>query len=161
VNQSSHLVISEIITPHAIELNLPGNSREEVLKKMVQNLPQMSENLECQELLYKALIEREKLHSTGVGDGIALPHSRNVIVGLVDRPCILFARHKKGIPFGAVDGKPAHLFFLLLSPTVTQHLAVLAKISRIVRQPRLRDQLMVVERPEQALDAIREAEKFL
>jgi len=44
---------------------------------------------------------------------------------------------------------------------VTQHLAVLAKISRIVRQPRLRDQLMVVERPEQALDAIREAEKFL
>ena len=108
--------------------------------------------------LLRALHEREQLHSTGIGDGIALPHARNALVGLVDQPIIIFGRHNPGIPYGAIDGKPAQLFFLLIAPTVTQHLGMLARISRVLNNPRLRQSLLNADRPERALELIKEAE---
>jgi mannitol/fructose-specific phosphotransferase system IIA component (Ntr-type) len=111
--------------------------------------------------LLRALHEREQLHSTGIGDGVALPHARNALVGLVDKPVIVFGRHAKGIPYGAIDGKPAQLFFLLIAPTVTEHLGVLARVSRVLRDAKLRQVLLTVDKPEKALALIREAETNL
>jgi mannitol/fructose-specific phosphotransferase system IIA component (Ntr-type) len=111
--------------------------------------------------LIRALHEREQLYSTGIGDGIALPHARNALVGLVDKPVIVFGRHTPGIPYGAVDGLPARLFFLLVAPTVTQHLAVLARVSRLLREPTVRQQLLQADTPKKALTVIREGEALL
>jgi mannitol/fructose-specific phosphotransferase system IIA component (Ntr-type) len=104
------------------------------------------------------LHEREELHSTGIGDGVALPHARNALIGLVDHPIIVFGRHPQGIPYGAIDGMPARLFFLLVAPTVTQHLAVLARISRLLRDPRVRQELLTADSAKKVLALIREAE---
>ena len=105
-----------------------------------------------------ALREREELHSTGIGDGVALPHARNALVGLVDHPIIVFGRHPQGIPYGAIDGMPARLFFLLVAPTVTQHLAVLARVSRLLRDPKIRQGLLAASSAENVLAIIRDAE---
>ena len=108
--------------------------------------------------LLRALREREQLHSTGIGDGIALPHARNALVGLVDHPILVFGRHAQGIPYGAIDAIPARLFFLLVAPTVTQHLSILARLSRVLRDPKLRQGLQTAERPEKVLQLLRGAE---
>ena len=71
---------------------------------------------------------------------------------------MVFGRHARGIPFDAIDGVPARLFFLLLAPTVTQHLAILARLSRILRDPTLRQDLLAAASAEQVIALIREAE---
>ncbi|HSU55042.1 MAG TPA: PTS sugar transporter subunit IIA [Candidatus Dormibacteraeota bacterium] len=152
------LTLSRLLSPAGINLNLASNDRETVLGELVGQIPELANQPEARLTLLRALHEREQLHSTGIGDGIALPHARNALVGLVDHPLIIFARHSKGIPYGSIDDVPARLFFLLIAPTVTQHLAILARLSRLLRDPKLRQTLLTVDQPQKAMDAIRQAE---
>lgn len=150
--------LSELLSPAAIKLSLSGRDREGVLQELVNLIPKIEEQPMMRDTLLRALHEREQLHSTGIGDGVALPHARNALIGLVDKPVIVFGRHAKGIPYGAIDGKPAQLFFLIVAPTVTQHLGILARISRVLSNLKLRQALLTVERPDKALALIRDAE---
>jgi len=152
------LRLADLIKPARVKLNLTGGNRDEVLQELVDMIPEAQENPAARDKLLKALHEREQLHSTGIGDGVALPHARNALVGLVDKPVIVFGRHATGIPYGAVDGQPAQLFFLIVAPSVTQHLAVLARISRVLREPRLRQNLLSAPTVNQVITAIAEAE---
>jgi len=155
------VVLSELLSVPTINLSLMARDRDGVLEELVGLIPAIEENPVMRSTLLRALHEREQLHSTGIGDGVALPHARNALVGLVDKPIIIFGRHAKGVPYGSIDGKPAQLFFLLIAPTVTQHLAILARISRVLRDVKLRQSLLAVDKPEKALAAIREAEAKL
>ena len=149
------------MTIASIELNLRGAQRDEVLRELVDKIPAIVQRPESRQTLLRALQEREQLCSTGIGDGIALPHARNALVGLVDQTVIVFGRHPAGIPFGAIDDVPARLFFLLVAPTVNQHLQVLARLSRLLRDPKLRQNLLRAERPDKVIALIREAEATL
>jgi mannitol/fructose-specific phosphotransferase system IIA component (Ntr-type) len=153
--------LSEFLSPATVQLNLKSADREAVLEELVDCIPEIRDRPEDRQTLLRALHEREQLHSTGIGDGIALPHARNALIGLVDRPVIVFGRSAEGIPFGAIDGAPARLFFLLVAPTVTQHLAVLARISRILRDPKVRQELLKSESSPKAIATIRAAEEIL
>jgi mannitol/fructose-specific phosphotransferase system IIA component (Ntr-type) len=155
------MVLSELISPATINLNLQSADREAVLEELVHQIPALAKEPDARQKLVRALHEREQLHSTGIGDGVALPHARNALVGLVDRPLIVFGRHTQGIPFGAIDGAPARIFFLLVAPTVTEHLAVLARISRLLRDPVLRQNLLSADSAKKVLVLIREAEAKL
>ena len=141
-----------------MNLNLASTDRDAVLNELVNQIPQLAKQPEARKTLLRALQERELLHSTGIGDGIALPHARNALVGLVDEPIVVFARHATGIPYGAIDNIPARLFFLLIAPTVTQHLGILARLSRILRDPKVRQSLLTAERPEKVISVLQEAE---
>ncbi len=152
-------LLSNALAPSTIQLVLKSKNRAEVLRELVSSIPEIADRPDAQQTLVRALEEREQLHSTGIGDGVALPHARNALVGLVDKAIIVFARHPQGIPFGAIDNKPTRLFFLLLAPTVTQHLALLARISRLLRDPKLRQNLLVTETPEKAIALVRDAEE--
>jgi mannitol/fructose-specific phosphotransferase system IIA component (Ntr-type) len=158
---NSSVVISQLLAPANIDLNLRGKDRDEVLDELVKLVPELAGQPEEQAKLLRALHEREQLHSTGIGDGIALPHARNALVGLVEKPIIVFGRHPTGIPYGAIDRIPTRLFFLLIAPTVTQHLAILARISRLLRDPRLRQVLLTAEHSDKVTHAIKEAEAKL
>jgi mannitol/fructose-specific phosphotransferase system IIA component (Ntr-type) len=151
-------VLSELLAPATINLNLKSADRDSVLEELVDQIPQLAAQAEAKRTLLRALHEREQLHSTGIGDGIALPHARNALVGLVDEAIIVFGRHAQGIPYNSIDSVPARLFFLLIAPTVTQHLAILARLSRLLRDPRLRQQLLTADRPEKIISFIRDAE---
>jgi nitrogen PTS system EIIA component len=158
MKNSHSVVLSELLSPATINLDLQSADRDSVLKELVQQIPQLAKEPAGRQTLLRALHEREQLHSTGIGDGVALPHARNALVGLVDDSLMVFGRHPRGIPYDAVDGVPARLFFLLLAPTVTQHLAILARLCRILRDPKLRHDLLAAETADAVIALIREAE---
>jgi mannitol/fructose-specific phosphotransferase system IIA component (Ntr-type) len=155
------IVLSQLLSPTSINLELKSTDREAVLEELVNQVSAIAKQPDARQTLLRALHEREQLHSTGIGDGVALPHARNALVGLVDRPVIVFGRSTQGVPFGAIDGAPSKLFFLLVAPTVTEHLAMLARLSRLLRDPKLLHELLSVNTPNKALALIREAEARL
>ena len=159
--KSTSVVLGELLSPATINLDLRSADRDSVLNELVNQIPQLAEQPDARQTLLRALHEREQLHSTGIGDGVALPHSRNALVGLVDEPIMVFGRHEKGIPYDAIDGIPARLFFLLIAPTVTQHLAILARLGRLLRDPKLRKNLLSADSAEKVVALIREGEAKL
>ena len=154
-------MLNQMLSAATINLNLTSSDSDAVLGELVDQIPELRQEPEERETLLRALREREQLHSTGIGDGIALPHARNALVGLVDHPIIVFGRHPKGIGYNAIDSIPARLFFLLIAPTVTQHLAILARLSRLLRDPKLRKALLTAEKPERVIALMAEAESKL
>lgn len=159
--QTTRLLLSQWISPATIELSMRATQRDEALEELVSKIPEIKAMPEARRTLLRALQERETLCSTGIGDGIALPHSRNALVGLVEKPVIVFGRSAQGIAFGSVDGVPARLFFLLVAPTVSQHLQVLARLSRLLRDLAVRQSLLTAERPERVQTILRDAEANL
>ncbi len=142
-------------------MRLGGNKKDEILDELVRLIPEIADNPEAQGKLLRALKEREQLHSTSIGDGIAIPHARNALIGMVDRPVMIFGRHPAGVNFGGLDNEPTKLFFLIVSPTVTQHLAILARLSRLLRNPMLKRDLLAADKPERVLELLRQAETNL
>ena len=109
-------------------------------------------------LMVDVLMEREKLGSTGIGDGIAIPHGK--LKGL-DNLLLSFGRSREGVDFESIDGKPVHLFFLLMAPesSTGQHLKALAKISRMLKDERFRSELMSARSAEDLFKTISEKDE--
>jgi mannitol/fructose-specific phosphotransferase system IIA component (Ntr-type) len=154
-----HMSIAGLLQPRAISLQLRGTDRDEVLNELVGLVPALQDRSDARQTLLDALKDREEMHSTGIGDGLALPHTRNTLGGLVGEPLIAFGRHEQGVPYGAIDGKPVQLFFLLLTTSVTQHLHVLARMSRLLREPDLHNALMSAPTADALIASMRQAEK--
>jgi nitrogen PTS system EIIA component len=91
--------------------------------------------------IFNVLQQREKLGSTGIGEGVAIPHGK---IGDLEELIVAFGRSKNGVAFDSIDGKPVHLFFLLLAPEncTGQHLKALAKISKMLKVGNFRKKLM-------------------
>lgn len=108
----------------------------------------------------EVLLDREKLGSTGIGDGIAIPHGK--LPGL-DRLVVSFGRSLEGVEFDALDGKPVTIFFLLLAPenSAGKHLKALAKISRMLRDSEFRKDLMAADSDQKLYSLIMEKDKML
>jgi len=87
------------------------------------------------EFLYQVLLAREALGSTGVGDGIAIPHVRNPLILNIDRPAVTICFLKRPIDFQALDGRPVHTLFLLTCPTIRAHLHLLSRLAFVLRDP--------------------------
>jgi PTS system nitrogen regulatory IIA component len=105
--------------------------------------------------LVQILLEREKLGSTGIGDGVAIPHGK---VDSIDRLLASFGRSQKGVDFDSLDGKPTYLFFLLVAPENSAgiHLKALARISRLFKDGRFRHALMMAKDQEEIFRVIQE-----
>ena len=155
------LQLHRLISIESVELSLSGTLRAEVLRQLVNKLPAIKDSVDAQDKLLKALVEREQLHSTGIGDGVALPHARNALVGLVEHPALVFGRHNQGIAYGSIDGQAAKLFILLVAPNVTSHLQILARLSRVLRHSKVREELLIAPRPEKIIQILMEAEHRL
>ena len=122
--------ISDFITPASIFSKLPATSKKQALQELAKRASDISELNE--RVIFDALIERERLGTTGVGNGIAIPHGK--LAGL-DRLHGLFARLDKPIEFESIDEQPVDLIFLLLAPECAgaDHLKALARVSRLLR----------------------------
>lgn len=131
--------IADIIAPDGIILDLKGcHSKRQVLKELSQQAA-ASLGIDQQHLL-DALMERERLGTTGIGHGIAIPHAR---LAEVSRLVGLFARLEQPVDFESLDDRPSDLIFLLLAPDSADadSLKALARISRVLRDPALRQRL--------------------
>jgi PTS system nitrogen regulatory IIA component len=134
------LKIMDILVKDGAILDLASDTKEAVLEEMARSLSAAEPSLNAERLL-GVLLDREGLQSTGIGDGVAIPHGK--IAGL-ERLVASFARSVKGVDFESIDGQPTHLFFLLVVPEHSggQHLKALARISRFFRDAEFRQKLI-------------------
>jgi nitrogen PTS system EIIA component len=125
--------IAELFTPVRFHYSVPGRTFAEVFRAALDmfELPPGADK----ELIYDLLISREKLMTTGIGDGLAIPHLRVPLVANVPRPTLGIFFTAAPIDMGALDGKPVHTLFVLLSLTPKQHLELLARLAFVFRQP--------------------------
>jgi PTS system nitrogen regulatory IIA component len=126
---------------------LKAKSKRAVLAELSEIFTHYHSGIQS-EAMVEVLLDREKLGSTGIGDGIAIPHGK--LKGL-DSLVISFGRSREGIDFDAIDGKPVHIFFLLMAPesSTGQHLKALAKISRMLKDQEFRSGLMSAKNTEE------------
>ncbi len=144
--------VSEILRPDCIRLDADATSRKRVLESASKLLADSDEALSPREV-FDCLIAREKLGSTGLGHGVAIPHGR--IAGL-DKTIGVFLRLPKGVDFDAPDDKPVDLVFALLVPedSTEEHLQVLANIASYFNSERSRDSLRADISPQKAREML-------
>jgi len=144
--------LTELLSPDSIIAELRGGDKPSVLQELASVLVDKSPGLDLTELV-NILLEREQLGSTGIGDGIAIPHGK---VPHLDRLLVSFGRTSRGVPFEAMDDQPVHLLFLLVAPenSAGLHLKALAKISRLLQDSALKKALREAPDRETIFDLI-------
>ncbi len=143
---------SELINKNYIIPEFKGSTKKQVLEELVEALA--SKNVEIDKVvLLNALLEREKLGSTGIGDGVAIPHGK--LNGL-DNIILLFGKSGQGVDFDAIDRKPVCLVFLLVAPADSAglHLKALARLSRMLREKEFKNSLLMAPDAETLLKII-------
>ena len=132
--------ITDILPEELVIPDLKGETKEAVVRELAEHMAAAHPEIDAQRL-EEVLWERERLGSTAIGDGIAIPHGKmpglKTVVGA-------FARHARGVDFQSLDGNPSKLFFLLVAPedSVGQHLKALARVSRLLKDPEFRHRLL-------------------
>lgn len=144
--------ITEMLRQEFVLEELKARNKQDALVELARVFER--ERIEVKpEAMLHVLLERERLGSTGIGEGSAIPHGK--VPGL-DRIVVSFGRSRDGIEFEAVDGKPVHLFFLLMAPenSTGLHLKALARISRMLRDPGFRKDLLGAKKQEELFGII-------
>ena len=147
----------DILDRECIIPELRSRTKKEVLEELTGALLNCKADLD-KEALVEVLLEREQLGSTGIGDGIAIPHGK---VPDLDELIVSFGRSTPGIEFDSMDGRPTHLFFLLIAPenSAGVHLRALAKISRLLKSAHFRQKLLEAGTREELFQVIQEEDK--
>ena len=148
--------LSEIVTAKRVNLDLKSTKKDDVLKELVELLKLSNP---ASETLLKTLRAREELGSTGVGNGIAIPHCRSLVVSKVT---VVVGRSKRGISFKSMDRKRAFLFFLIVAPPVGDpgdYLIALGKVAQAARLMAKDKRIKKVDAPKAFIELIEELEK--
>jgi PTS system nitrogen regulatory IIA component len=135
--------ITEILSADVVVPEVGGTTKPQVLRELARPLANKYRDLDLA-TISAVLAERERLGSTAIGDGIAIPHGKmpgvRQILGT-------FGRHPKGVDFESLDGRPTHLFFVLVAPedSTSLHLKALARVSRLFKDGSFRERLMIAK----------------
>lgn len=129
-------LLSILLETGGIHRDVEGDDKSAVLAAIVRRLP-LSPEVDC-DFLLTVLDAREAMGSTGIGDGIAIPHVRNPILLHVEHPFVSLCLLLRPVEFGAIDHQPVHAVFLVVSPTVPSHLNILAQLGFVLRDEELR-----------------------
>lgn len=150
------LKITDFMTEDLISLDLKAKKKEDILKELV-GIMSNSSNILDEEKCYNALLEREKLGSTGIGKGVAIPHAKTEYAeGLT----IGFGISKEGIDFESLDESETNIFFVFASPLKDSHkyLKILARISRLIRDREFRKKLLEATDSKEIMELINQKE---
>lgn len=134
------MTIEEVLPEQCVLGDLHGRTKTEVVSELVGALKSAG-LIHDVEKAVSVVLEREKLGSTGIGDGVAIPHGK--LKGIKNILCA-FGRSREGVDFDAVDHNPVHIFFLLIAPedSASLHLQMLSRISKLLRDPSFRKSLV-------------------
>ncbi len=148
--------LTDILVRDACVIDLQARTKKETLQELAGALASQIDGLDGTELT-QMLLERERLGSTAMGDGIAIPHAR---METLDRLLASFGRSRQGVDFDSLDGKATHVFFLLVAPgrEGSAHLLTLARLSRFLTNPAFRDTLQHLDATDELFRAVEEEE---
>ncbi|MBI5587283.1 MAG: PTS sugar transporter subunit IIA [Deltaproteobacteria bacterium] len=149
--------LADFLREEQILTDLKGRKKEDLLDEMVTEVSSMVDGVDKQAVL-KALLDREKLGTTGIGHGVAIPHGK--IKGLSDIK-VFFGRSIRGVDFQSMDNIPVHLFFMIITPenSAAAHLKILASISHLLKNLDCREKLLKASTGSEIYRIIAEAEK--
>jgi PTS system nitrogen regulatory IIA component len=150
--------ILDFLSADAIKLTLESKNKKDVIKELVELLVK-SGKVNDKKKMVQTLMEREELGSTGIGQGIAIPHGKSDTVSDL---AAAFALSSEGISFDSLDGEPVNIFFLLVAPegAAGAHLKALARISSLLKDKYFRKSLLSAKTPEEVVKIIQEEEKL-
>ncbi len=142
----------DIIHPELICTDLTSSGKTDVLSELGTLLANKIETVDANEIT-KILVERERLATTGIGEGVAIPHGKTEGIETIYAAVGI---SRTGVPFDAVDNDPVHIFVALLAPLSSSgdHLRALARISRLLKDPGIRSQLMGVRETQELFDIL-------
>lgn len=148
--------ITELLTKDTIAMDLSASDKNGVIDELVNQLNQAGK-LNDLTSFKEAIHNRESQSTTGIGEGIAIPHAK---VAAVNTPAIAFGKSKTGVDYQSLDMQPAHLFFMIAAPEggAQTHLDALAKLSGILMDENVRASLLHAESPEEVLNIIDKAD---
>lgn len=158
-DRGSPLTLAEALRHGGIHYRIAGSDKPAVLRAVVDQL-RLPEEVD-RDWLYEMLLARESLGSTAVGDGIAIPHVRYPIVLHDSRIMVALCFLETPIDFGALDGKPVHVLFSLISPSVRAHLQMLSRLGFVLHDERVMEALARVAGRDELLECIERAESSL
>lgn len=153
------LEIHDLLSPETVRVGLAGSTKEDVLENMIELLeghPAIADLASVRE----AILEREKVMSTGVGKGLALPHAKT---SAVHESVAAFATTREPIEYGSIDNVPVRLIFLLVGTenAKSEHIKILSRVSRLMNREYFRERLLQVHSPEEAIDVFEAGEEDL
>jgi PTS system nitrogen regulatory IIA component len=150
--------ILDIVPAGGVVDGLRSESKEGILRELSEAVCRLVPALSPEQLA-SVLMDREALGSTGIGEGVAIPHGK---VPGIDRLIAAFGRSAEGVQFASLDGKPARLFFLVVAPennSAGMHLKALARISRLAKDERFRRRLLEAEGVDGLTQVLREEDE--
>ncbi|MCD6423562.1 MAG: PTS sugar transporter subunit IIA [Elusimicrobia bacterium] len=154
--------LSDYINKNLIKIEIEQKSKKRVIEEIVQFLIEKKIIKKKQEKdLTKAILKREAIGSTGIGQGVALPHAK---VSFVKEPLLFFANSKEGVEFNALDGEPVYIIFLLIGPRNDEkgvYIKILSTLAHCVNDPYFRAALIKARTPKEVLEAIVKEERLL
>ncbi len=150
------MLLTDLLTPERIRIPLHAQSKDDILRELVQ-VVSVTDHLDAAAEVLRAVREREAVLSTGIGNGVAVPHGKSA--ALPDLR-IAAGRTEQPLDFDALDGQPVSLFFLLVGPesAAGPHIKALSRISRLVRKDAVRQQLLAARTPGEFYAAMKAAE---
>lgn len=153
------VVLSDLLKQKYVAPELQGKDKSKLLSELV-DLAHKSGKVKNKKSLLNALLEREKLGSTGIGNGVAIPHAK--IEG-VKEPLLVFGRASGGVDFSSLDGGQTYIFFMLISPKdeVGRHLKILARISHVIKDKFTVGRFRKAKDETEILKILRDAEDHL
>ena len=146
--------IMDFLNKNAISVNVKSQDKEGVIRELIDLLSNATE-IKNKEDLIKAVLSREALGSTGIGQGVGIPHAKSQVVKEL---VAAFGLSRSGVNFDSLDGEPVHIFFLLIAPeeSAGPHLKALARISRMLKDKYFRDLLKKAKDENEILRIIQE-----
>jgi nitrogen PTS system EIIA component len=159
LHKGSSVKITDFLSVDSVIPGLECSDKNSAIEEMAVLLASRHRELDKKQVL-DVLLERERISTTAIGEGVAIPHGK---LPSVDRVVGVFARSQEGIDFASLDGEPTHLFFALIAPqnAAADHLKALARISRLLKDDGFRQRLMAAQTRQELYTLIAEEdEKF-
>ena len=151
------MTLLDILSADSTLVDLKGETKEDIIAELVDTLA-VGDAISDRDKVLQAVLEREKIMSTGIGDGIAIPHGKS---DAVEKLVAALGTQRRGVDFEALDGEPAYVFFLLVSPANVSgpHIKALARISRLLKNDDFKKMLIAAETAAEIIEIIETEER--
>ncbi len=153
-NNSESIPLSTLLKRDGIRTNLAGRTKDEVLHELAE-LMVACYPIKDPDIFFREIVNREKLCTTAIQRGVAMPHPRKNGNHFTREPAVVFGCSKNGVDFDSLDGEPTHLFFMLCAPQDHLHLKMMATINKLLADDDVRDALIAAASAEQVIRIIR------